>query len=143
MSRHPLVILENLKNAKSSEDRIDILKKNCLNNFLRVLIQGAMSENVKFIFKERVEYKPNYNISENVNDYINLYQIHDRFYLFVEDDSRIYGEVSLETRKKWLVQILESIHPEESELLMKMILKNLEIPQLTKEEVNQAWPNFL
>ena len=46
-------------------------------------------------------------------------------------------------REKIFLDILESVHPGDAELLVQMINKKLEVKGITKKLVQEAYPNLI
>ena len=46
-------------------------------------------------------------------------------------------------REKVYLGLLESIHPKDAEIVVKMVNKKLSIPKITEKVVKEAFPNLI
>jgi hypothetical protein len=139
-------IFDELKNVKTKEERIKVLRDNNSETLKNVLI-GIFHPRVNFTIKEI----PPYNTVENLPPgmaYENMPMALKRIYLFMEGNPRVPLSLTKERKEQLLIQILESLEPREAEVFMNIILKNntkspYRVPELTTRLVNEAFPGLI
>ena len=131
-------IFEDFDKCSTKAERLAVLQKNGQKNFLEFLV-AAFNSNIVFdvdIPKYRPAPEPaglNYTyLSSEVT----------KLYRFVKDHPARSENLSAEKKNSLLVVILESLHKDEAELLVKLINKNLEVKFLTKNLVKEAFPEI-
>ena len=127
-------ILNEVREA-ADEDKSIILQTNDT-LMLRQLLMAALDPSLKF----DVEI-PAYRENKETDGYSsnNLYVEHRRLYIFLDS----YKNVTPQRKKTLLVQVLESIDVSDAAALCDVINKNLGKYGLTKEIVNEAFPNLI
>lgn len=132
-------VFDDFKSAKTRQERIDVLKRND-SYALRNVLLGTFS-NIKFTIKKVPEYK---NVDVPVGlSYSHMTEALSRVYLFVEDNPRRPEGLTEKRETELLVQLLESLEPKEAEVFANMIRKDLKIPYLTINLINEAFPGWL
>ena len=132
-------VLDEVRVASSDEERINILRSN--DTFaLRCVLRASFHPNIRFVI-EVPAYKPNEDPIELTGN--TLHMEVNRIYLFEENNPRVDPNLTLERRRIILRQILESLYFKEAEVMAKMFKKDLEVPGLTYNIVDQAFPGVL
>ena len=138
-------ILEKAAEAKTKEEKIQILQEH--NHLaLRDILRGGMDDTIEFILPEG---KPPHEDPERIGYSRNsLFNQTKRFKYFVKGGP---GEnMPAPKREKMFINILETIHPKEGELLIKMKDKRLIKSNnsafysgITKKLVQEAFPGLI
>lgn len=138
-------ILEKAAEASSKEEKIKILQEN--NNLaLRDILRGGMDDSIQFNLPEG---KPPHEDPEKMGYSRNaLYNQTKRFKYFVKGGP---GDNMLPAkRERMFINILESIHPKEGELVLLMKDKRLiksnnsaHYSGITKKLVQEAFPGLI
>jgi hypothetical protein len=66
-----------------------------------------------------------------------------KMYRFIKNHPSKPKELTQEKQKSLMVVILESLHKDEAELLVKLMNKDLEVKFLTSNLVSEAYPGLL
>jgi hypothetical protein len=129
-------ILEDIRNAGSDTDTVVELLREHNTIMLRQLLLAAFDPSIKFDV-----VIPTYTPIIEADGYAanSLYVEYRRLYIFTDT----YNKVNSVRKKALLAQILESIDPSDSTALIHVIQKDLGRYGLTKEIVNQAFPNLI
>jgi len=134
-------ILEKASEAKSKKEKIAVLHEhNCL--ALRDILRGAYDDLIEFILPEG---EPPYEKDDAPAGYSrsSLMNQTRKFRYFVKGGP---GErVNPLRREKMFIEILESVHPQEAELVVLMKNKKLNgtYKGITKKLVQEAFPNLI
>lgn len=134
-------ILDMVEKAETPDaKKFVLLQQNCL--ALRDVLKGSFDDAVTFILPEG---KPPYRRQEVAVGltFSNLRKQTTKLRYFVQGGP---GERLMPSkREKLFIDILESIHPTESELLIAMKDKQLQklYPSLTKDLVKSVWPRLI
>lgn len=132
-------VFNEFKNAKTKQERIDVLKRNdCY--ALRNVLLGAFS-NIKFSLKEIPPYNK-VDVPPGMS-YSHMTDALSKVYLFVEGNSRKPAGLTQKRETELLIQLLESLEENEAEVFANMLRKDLKIPYLTLNLVNEAFPGWL
>lgn len=133
--RKPLYeIVQDAADAQSIIDKVEILRRNNSVS-LRKLLRYAIDPTINFIVEKLPEYTP---AAENGLEPL-LYNRVRLLYLFAE---RPFVSLDKKIMERNLVNLLESVHAKDSELLVQVLKKKL--PKgLTKQHVIQAFPEIL
>ena len=131
-------IFEDFDKATTKEERIGVLRKNFHPRFAEFL-QMAFHPNI--IFDVRI---PNYRPAQEPAG-LNFTYIDNeisKLYRFVKGHPKRPPEMTTQKQTSILLVILESLHKDEAELLIKLIQKNLGIKYLTAKLVKEAYPDL-
>lgn len=130
-------ILEKASKMKKKDEKINFLREND-SVALRTIVAFALHPNVKIQLPEGpVPYRPADLADEN---YGMLYGQVNKLYLYCEGgDERI----SQKKRELLFVQMMESIHPKDAELMAAAKDKKLPYKGLTKDVIEKAFPGLL
>jgi hypothetical protein len=131
-------IVEKVSKAKTKTDKIKILQQHENNWPLKDLLRGTFDEAVVWILPTGpVPYEP---ASESSHP-SNWSQHNKKLAYFVKGGP---GEkMRTIQREKMFLDILETVHPRDAELLAGMINKKLPITGVTKKLVEEAYPNLI
>jgi hypothetical protein len=66
-----------------------------------------------------------------------------KIYLFMENNPRTPPALTDKRREELLLQLLESLEPQEADIYIAMMLKDLKVPYLTPKIVNEAFKGLL
>jgi len=135
-------ILDIVQSAKTKAERIELLQKhNCL--ALRDILKGGLDESLTWILPSGAPpYKKEKNQPIGLSP-STLYKQSPRLRYFVAGGP---GEKLHSTkRERMFINVLESVHPREAELLIAMKDRQLKklYPCLTKQLVQAVFPNLI
>lgn len=131
-------IIEKIEKVKTKEERVNILKTNDIMPLLDVL-RGTFDDSIQWNLPDgEPPYTP--ALPESVPS--SLLKQHLKFKYFVkgfkESDS-----LNKIRREKMFIDILESIHPKDAEVLIAMINKKSPSESLTKDVIQEAFPGLI
>ena len=130
-------IIEAANKASKKEDRIKILRENDSWG-LKDVLRATYDDTIKFHLPPGVPpYTP--NKEESVPS--NLLKQTIQFKYFVKGP--IADEVVGFKRERIFINVLESVHPEDAKLLVKMINKESLGENITKDLVQEAFPGLI
>jgi len=138
MSISLVQIFADVAKAKNKKDKKEILLKHGNNGALREILKYTYDPNIKFLLPPgNPPYKSVVDDSENPTY---LYGLVRKLYLFVEG-----GNPNLKpNRREYLfIELLESIHPKEAELLLQVKDKKLKCNGLTYNLVKETFPELI
>lgn len=129
-------ILQEASEKKTEKEKIESLRQHEDNNALKTILAGAYYEGVKWNLPPG---EPPYKPCDPVNAENFLYGEIKRLYLFCE------GGASLTNlrRETLFVEMLESVHPKDAEILLAMKEKKLPYKGLTKSVIAKAFPGLV
>ena len=137
-------VLNEIKNATDKNQKIVTLR---LNNTqaLREVLRYAFTPQLKFFTNQVPKYKPD-NPPEGMS-FNSLFNECRRFYILTEEpvEFSLCGKRTNANRKmEILTQILENIHPNEAEVLSRMVTGDFsKYYGITKKLVEEAFPGLL
>ena len=131
-------ILEKVSKAKSKADKIKLLQAQENNWALKDLLRGTFDDAVQWLLPTGpVPYEPALPESHPSN----WTQHNKKLAYFVRGGK---GEkMTIIKREKMFLDILETVHPRDAELLAGMINKKLPIKGVTKSLVREAFPTLI
>lgn len=133
-------VFNDFKAAKTRQERLQVLKEN--DTFaLKSVLQGAYHPNVKFNMTKVPEYQK-VDVPPGMA-YSHMTEALARGYLFIKDDPRRPAGLTEKREIELLIQLLESLEPNEAEVFANMLRKDLKIPYLTPALINEAFPGLL
>lgn len=134
--RKPLYeIVQGAADAQALVDKVETLKRNDSPS-LRKLLRYAVDPDIKFILEG--ELPPFQFAKENGLEPM-LYNRVRLLYLFVERPNK---KIDKKIMDRCLIELLESVHPKDAELILQVVRKKL--PKgLSKQHVIQAFPEIL
>lgn len=131
-------VFEEYKNATSRESRLDVLKKYSEHYAFRDILRGTFDDSLEFNLPEgRPPFTPNKPESAPTT----LLKKHRDFGMFVlggRGDS-----LPAFKREQKFIELLEGIHPEDAEYVLKMVAKKPPVRYITKKIVQEAFPNLI
>jgi hypothetical protein len=131
-------VFEDFDKCSTKAERLAILQKYGHKNFQEFLI-AAFNPNVIFDV-EIPDYRPAQEPAGLNFTYLSSEV--PKLYRFVKDHPARSPNLSAEKKKSLLVVILESLHKDEAELLIKAIKKDLNVKYLTANLVREAFPGI-
>lgn len=133
-------VFNEFKNAKTKQDRLEVLRRN--NNYaLKNVLLGAFNNNIKFTVNKVPDYKK-IDVPPGMS-YSHMTEALSKVYLFVEGNAKRPQGLTEKRATELLIQLLESLEPNEAEVFANMIQKDLKIPYLTVNLINEAFPGLL
>jgi hypothetical protein len=131
-------ILQDFAKENTKNGRIEILRKNDSPRF-RTFLYYACNKDIKFDVKIP-EYRP---AKEPAG--LNLLYLQgemSKMYRFIVDHPKRPAGLTPEKQSSLLLQVLESLHADEAEYLVRMLKKDLAVPYLTFKLIKEAYPNI-
>lgn len=124
--------------VKTRAEKIAVLRKYDHPRF-REFLFFVFSDDVKFDV-EIPKYKPSLEPAGLNMSYIHMEVT--RLYRFIENHPKRPAGLFGDKQKNLFIGVLESVHKDEAELLVKMVKKDLGIKFLTKQIVKEAFPGI-
>ena len=140
MIKNVYEILDEVAAAPTDEARRAILFYND-NHALRRVLRAVFHPHIRFVIDKVPNYKPS-DAPPGLSDATLHTQI-NRIYLFEEGNPNVSPNLTPERKQQLLVQILESLEAKEAVVFMNTLLKDLKVPGLTKELVEEVFPELL
>ena len=131
-------ILDKVAQAKTKEERIDILRKNEI-TAVKDVLRGSFDDTIKWNLPEG---DPPYTPNKPESTPSTLLRQHRYFKYFVKG-LRESESLSKIRREKMFIEMLEAVHPRDAEILLCMISKKQAVKGLTKKLVQEAYPNLI
>jgi intracellular sulfur oxidation DsrE/DsrF family protein len=132
-------ILKEFEDAPTRKEKIEILRKNFTPRFGEFL-QLAFAEDVKFDVELPTAYKVNV---EPVGMTMTTLHIEmAKLYRFIEGHPKRIAGLSGKKQQNLFIGILESLHKDEAELLIRVVKKNLGVKFLTANLLKEAYPGI-
>lgn len=133
-------VFDDFKNVKTKQERIDVLRRNDT-YALRNVLQGTFDRSIKFTVKKVPDYKK-IDMPPGMS-YSHMTEALSKVYLFVEGNTKRPAGLSDKRETELLIQILESLEEKEAEVFANMMRKDLKVPYLTTNIINEAFPGLL
>jgi hypothetical protein len=131
-------IVEQFQKAEKRVDKIEVLRKHADDNFLSFL---KMAIDPRIVFDVEIPvYKPSI-LPAGMND-LYLHSEVQRLYRFIKNHPRRPEGLTPQKQKSLLIALLEALHKEEADLLIRCINKDLKVPFLTPKLLADAFPGF-
>jgi hypothetical protein len=133
-------ILQEFEEAPTRKEKLEVLRKNFTPRFGEFL-QLALSEDVKFDGElAALTYKVN---PEPVGmTMTTLHMELPKMYRFIEGHPKRPAGLVGKKQQNLFIGVLESLHKDEAELLIKLVKKNLGVKFLTANLVREAYPGI-
>lgn len=130
-------ILDEFEKAKNKAERKAVLLKyDC--PALRDILRGTFDDALQFTLPEgKPPYTP--NLPESVPS--TLLKMHKTFGMFVRGGPG--DELPRWKVEDKFINLLEAIHPQDSEIVLSMVAKQSPVKYLTKKLVEEAFPNLI
>jgi hypothetical protein len=133
-----VTIFADVAKAKNKKEKKEILLKHGNNGALRELLKYTYDPNIKFLLPPGdPPYKSVVDETENPTY---LYGLMRKLYLFVEGGN---PNLNQQRREYLFIELLESVHPKEAELLLQMKDKKLKCNGLTYNLVKETFPKLI
>jgi hypothetical protein len=129
-------ILEETSKKKSEKEKIEYLQTHADNNVLKTVLAGAYYPGIKWNLPPG---SPPYKLCDPVNAESFLYGEARRLYIFCEGGP----EMSNVKRESLFIELLESIHPKDAEVILAMKDKKLPYKGVTPTLINKAFPGLI
>ena len=131
-------ILEQTCELKTEKERIEYLQQHADNSVLRDVLAGTFHHGVTWLLPPG---KPPYRPADPVNAEGFLYHQVRKFYLFAEGQSP--ENLSNVRRETIFIEMLESVHPKDAEILIAMKDKKPPYKAITRTLVQKAFPGLI
>lgn len=132
-------VFNEFKMATSKQERIDVLRRND-SWALRNILIGTLSPAIKF--NTDVPKYQNVDVPPGMS-YETMTGALNRAYLFEAGNPKAPPALTDKRRTELLIQLLESLEPNEAEVFANMIKKDIKVPHLTAKLANEAFPGIL
>ena len=133
-------LLKGISKAKTRKEKKALLEQYKTNNILRFVLQGTFDPSIVWnIPKKMPPYKKDdapIGLSET-----SLFTVMPKCSIFVKDHPKANG-LKEKRVKELLIQILESMHPDESLVFIQMLKKKLKCKGLTEKLVLEVFPDL-
>tara|TARA_R100001460_G_scaffold4800_2_gene13486 strand:- start:10224 stop:10643 length:420 start_codon:yes stop_codon:yes gene_type:complete len=104
---------------------------------LRTILQGCYHPNVKFLLPDSV---PPYSETDGSQVETRLLNMAKKLDIFIEGGRDVKSQSQ---REMLFIEMLESIHPSDSKILLNMIQKKNPVKGITKTIAKKAFPSIL
>ena len=131
-------ILKEIASKSKKDEKKEVLLKYANNGAFREILKYAFDPNIKFLLPPG---NPPYNsVVDDSENPTYLYGLVRKLYLFVEG-----GNPHLKpARREYLfIELLESLHPSEADLLLQVKDKKIKCRGLTYNLVKETFPNLI
>ena len=133
-----VTIFADVAKAKNKKEKKEILLKHGNNGALKEILKYTYDPNIKFLLPPgNPPYKSVVDETENPTY---LYGLVRKLYLFVEGGN---PNLNQQRREYLFIELLESIHPKEAEILLQMKDKKLKCNGLTYNLVKETFPKLI
>ena len=135
---YPEIFIE-FQTAPTRKEKIDVLRRYDSGRFREFLFL-MFSPNVEF----DVEIPKTYKVNPEPEG-MTMSTLHievSRLYRFIKGHPKKAVGLTGEKQKNLLINVLESIHKDEAELLIKVMKREAKIPYLTAQIVKEAFPGI-
>ena len=131
-------VFEEYKSAATREERLDVLKKYEDNWAFTDILRGSLDESLEFLLPSgRPPFTP--NKAESVPS--TLLKQHKQCGNFIKGGNG--DQTPAFKRENQFIQLLESVHPEDAEYVLKMVAKKPPCRYITKKLVQEAFPTLI
>lgn len=132
-------IFEEFDKATNKQERINVLRKYDHPRF-RSFLQAAFHPGIIFDV-EVPRYRPAVEPAGMNFAYLDSEML--KMYRFVKNHPSRPAGLTADKQKQLLLVVLESLHKDEAELLVKLIKKDLEVKFLTPNLVKETFPGLI
>lgn len=138
VTKHVFEIIESVSKAPKRADKIAILQQHQNVWALKDLLRGNYDDRVQWnLPKGSVPYTP----AEERSVPSNFMKQNVKFKYFVKGG--VGDQMPSVKRERIFLDMIETIHPKDAELVIAMVNKNLKIKGLTKKLVEEAFPGLI
>jgi hypothetical protein len=131
-------ILDDFKLVSTKTERLDVLRKNDSERFREFLVL-AFIKDIEFDV-EIPDYRPSKDPA-GLN-YMYLQNEVRKLYRFIKGHPQRAPGLVGKKQSNLLMQVLETLHKDEAELLVNLFKKDLKVPFLTAKLIKEAYPNI-
>ena len=133
-----VTIFADVAKAKNKKEKKEVLLKHGNNGALREILKYTYDPNIKFLLPPgNPPYKSVVDETENPTY---LYGLVRKLYLFIEGGN---PNLKSQRREYLFIELLESVHHKEAELLLQMKDKKLKCNGLTYNLVKETFPKLI
>lgn len=137
VSKYIHEVLALVGEASGKKEKIDLLKKND-SVVLKNILVGTFDDSIEWDLPPGT---PPYTPADGHNAPSNLYRQINNLPYFVKNGK---GKDMLKVKREMMfIRMLESIHPQDAEIVLAMVAKKLPTKGLTKALVKEAFPNLI
>ena len=133
-------LLKGISKAKTRKEKKALLEKYRTNNILRFVLQGTFDPSIEWNVPSKMPpYKKDdapIGLSE-----ISLFTVMPKCSIFVKGHPKA-NNLKAKRIKELLIQMLESMHPDESLVFIQMLKKKLKCKGLTAKLVLEVFPDL-
>lgn len=133
-------VFNEFKMAPSRDTRISVLQAND-SWALRNVLMGAFHPDIKYAIKKAPTFRKE-NVPAGMS-YNHMTDALSKVYLFMEGNPKTPAALTDKRKEELLIQMLESLEPQEADIYIAMIMKDLKIPYLTPKLINEAFKGLL
>ena len=139
MTKYISELFKEFEKLKSRKEKLGFLWDHKENGILTAVLQGAFDPNIKWHITDIPEYKPDDGpIDVNPSS---LFDVIPKCTIFAIGHPKSFG-VKEKRMKELLIQVLESMHKDESDLYVGMLKKKLKVKGLTESIVLEVFPDL-
>ena len=140
MIKYIYEILQEFENAQTTQEKQNILKSN-VTPYLLQLLKNTFDPNIKFYMNQ---FPKEYKTPDTLPGirYSGIESEIHKSYLF-QIGNPIADKLSQTKRIQLLTELLESFEPQEAQIFVNMMKKDLKIPKLTAKLVKETFPNLI
>lgn len=132
-------IFKQVDEAKTKKEKIDILHANS-GPVLKQILGLTYDPKVEWLLPEGTPpYTP---LPDNADAEITMQNASRQFYLFIKGDTDTQRNLKQTKREALFIQLLESVNPAETKVLLGMKDRKLPYRGLTRKLVAEAFPNL-
>jgi hypothetical protein len=128
-------IFEKTSELKTVDERANFLRSHD-SQTMRLIIEGIFNPNIKWLLPAGA---PPYKFNDLTGQETQLFSFSRKLYLFVEGGNPNLKPVR---REQLFIEMLESIHPRDAEILLAMKEKKSIYKGITKAVVKKAFPDI-
>jgi len=129
-------ILKQVSESKTKEEKLEILRKHD-SATIRTILKYALDPNIKW---DLPAGNPPYKPCQFLDQQSMLYQETRRLYLFLEGGNTNLKPIK---REALFINLLESVHPLDAEVLLAAKDKKLPHKNITVNIINEAYPGLI
>jgi len=131
-------MIEEFGESKNKSSRLEILNKYSDVQAFKDVLRGTFDDSLEFLLPEG---KPPFTPNEERSIPSTLLRNHKMFGYFVKGGPGT--DLPSFRREKKFIELLESIHPKDADLVISMVAKKSPIKFLTKKLVQEAFPDLI
>ena len=129
-------IFDEVAKLKTNKAKAESLKQYDLFS-VRTILQGCFHPNIRFLLPDTI---PPYAEADGVQVETRLHSMVKKLDIFIEGGRAVATQSK---REMLFIEMLESVHPKDSAILVNMIQKKAPVKGITKAVVQMAFPSLL